>query len=607
MARKSVTPHYLGKSQSFTLLSLQEVLANKILIENVSDGFQILDSKWNFIYINKKAEKLIGIKRSEIIGKNIWRLYPHLTGTKFETEYFKAVELKKIREFDEYSSRIDKYFRVRAVPIKEGLLVYFNDVTNEKSIEQTLEYQRLLLNAQKEVSPEGILIVSESGKIFSYNKRFAKMWNLPKQVLSSKLDELLLQKAHTQLVDPEGFINRVGEIYLSKKKSRDKLYFKNGNVYDRHGSPIIGKDKKYYGYVWFFLDITDRERAIQTLAENEEKYRLVVENTSDLINLVDKNGKYLYVNPSYTKIFGYKIKELIGKNAFDFVHPEDVKQAKSDFKRAVNEGMSVTRLRFLHKDNYYRMIEGTRTRVTIDKNFRMIVTIFRDITDKVELDKRKDEFINMASHELRTPITSLSLYTELLRKKLADNTSLLPYIEKMDSQVWRMGDLIKDLLDLSRIQTGKLVYRDEKFSLIQLVTEVSETMQQTTDHQKVNVKPFKEIFLVGDRNRISQVLINLISNAIKYSRRNTKVDITVRQKDSSVIISVRDYGLGISKEHQKRIFERFYQVSEQSKKVYPGLGIGLHISSEIIKRHKGTIWVNSIKGKGSTFSFSLPI
>ena len=232
-----------------------------------------------------------------------------------------------------------------------------------------------------------------------------------------------------------------------------------------------------------------------------------------------------------------------------------------------------------------------------------------DISERKELDRRKDEFISMASHELKTPVTSLKGFLSLFQRRLAtqDDEKALHYLARMDAQVQRLTKLVNDLLDVSKIQTGQLVYREECFDVDALVQEIVENVQGTTQTHHLLLEGQTQAEVFGDRDRIGQVLTNLLNNAIKYSPQADTVLVRVAKDHDQVVVSVQDFGIGIAKDHQNKIFERFCQVTDREEKTYPGLGIGLYISCEIVKRHGGQLWVESKKGEGATFHFTLPL
>lgn len=229
-------------------------------------------------------------------------------------------------------------------------------------------------------------------------------------------------------------------------------------------------------------------------------------------------------------------------------------------------------------------------------------------SDAKKAIRLRDDFISVASHELKTPVTSLKIYTQSLelRLKALQNQQSLKYISKMDNQINRLTTLISDLLDVSRLQLGKLEFRMEAFDLHEIVNDTIEILQPTTKKHLISADGSVKKLVWGDKDRIQQVLTNLISNAIKYSPDADKILVKLNANNNNAAVSVQDFGLGIDKEQQQKIFERFYRVSESKEQTFPGLGIGLFISQEIIKRHGSKITITSERGKGSMFSFILP-
>lgn len=220
----------------------------------------------------------------------------------------------------------------------------------------------------------------------------------------------------------------------------------------------------------------------------------------------------------------------------------------------------------------------------------------------------KDDFIAMVSHELKTPVTSLSIYAQVLQKKfIKKDQDAYEQITKMNNQLQQVTNLITELLDLSRLQRKKLTYNKNYFPIQPFLQETVATMQQTTTAHRILLQGRTKRQVFADKERVGQVLINLISNAIKYSRGTKDIIVHVKVVKDDLRIGIQDFGIGISQEHQKKIFERFYQVTDSIEKTFPGLGIGLYLSSEIIKEHQGKIWVESQRGKGSTFFFTLPL
>lgn len=223
------------------------------------------------------------------------------------------------------------------------------------------------------------------------------------------------------------------------------------------------------------------------------------------------------------------------------------------------------------------------------------------------MNKQKDDFISMASHELKTPLTSLSVFVDVLSRQLIVESSSksIAYLGKVQTQVERLNMLVNDLLDMSRIKTGKLVLHPERLQLDKLVTDFVSDQQEIFKSHKFNVAAVPCV-VIGDKLRIYQVMTNLITNAVKYSPEGSLITIMLETDAQSAVVSVTDEGTGISKADQANIFDRFYQVSDIQSNGASGLGMGLYISNQIVKTHGGRMWVKSKYKNGSTFYFSIP-
>lgn len=244
-----------------------------------------------------------------------------------------------------------------------------------------------------------------------------------------------------------------------------------------------------------------------------------------------------------------------------------------------------------------------------DKKPLQAAGVIFDITDRKSIEKQKDDFIGIASHELKTPVTSIKAYSEILQdifqEKNDQKSAMLA--AKLNVQVDRLTSLIRDLLDVTRITEGQLTLTREVFNINLLLDEVVEEMQLTTQKHAI----IKEVPLlpdiIGDKERIAQVLINFLSNAIKYSPDSKRIKVSGSFDEENIYISIRDYGIGMSPETQRKVFDRFFRSAETGMGTFPGLGLGLFIAGEIVKRHQGAITVTSTPGKGSTFTFQLPL
>lgn len=244
---------------------------------------------------------------------------------------------------------------------------------------------------------------------------------------------------------------------------------------------------------------------------------------------------------------------------------------------------------------------GTRASVAIEN-----ASLYKGSQEAIAI---RDDFISVASHELKTPVTSVKMFTQVLRhhsEQIGDYKAV-DHLSKMDKQLNKLTELIYNLLNISKIQAGRMEFNYERFNFDKSVKEVVEVLQQSAPKHILTVQGATKKDIMGDEERIGQVINNLVSNAVKYSPKANKIVISLSSNKDNVKVTVQDFGIGMEKGHFKRIFERFYRVYDTTDKTFPGLGIGLYISSEIIKRHGGKFWVDSTIGKGSVFYFTLPV
>ena len=337
----------------------------------------------------------------------------------------------------------------------------------------------------------------------------------------------------------------------------------------------------------------------------------IVEFSNDAIIGKNLEGMITDWNKAAERMFGYTAPEAIGKH-ITLIIPPELHQEEEEIIGKLRQGIPIHHYETMRvrKDGKYIDVSLSISPIQ-DSKGKVIgaAKIARDITERKDLERRKDMFISMASHELKTPVTSIKGFTQLLFRRFQqrDDKESLRFLGRMDVQLTKLTKLISDLLDISKMRTGHLEYRKEPFELDLLVQEIIENVQGTTQTHRLILDNPARVCVYADRDRIGQVLMNLLTNAIKFSASADKVLVQVRSEGSDAVVRVQDFGLGIDEAHQERIFESFYQVSEPDSKHFAGLGIGLYISSEIIKRHQGRISVESHKGEGSTFSFRLPL
>jgi PAS domain S-box-containing protein len=360
------------------------------------------------------------------------------------------------------------------------------------------------------------------------------------------------------------------------------------------------------------------KRFTREIEKSKEQFRQVADNAPVMIWMTDENKQCNFVNKGWLKFTGRANEQEMGYGWVEGMHPDDYSRCAEIFDDAFNsrEQYSVE-YRFRRADATYRWLRETGApRYSTEGKFEGYIGTCVDIHEMKVHEQRRDNFIKMASHELKTPITSIKGYVQLLinmykdhneNKGMVSAQAIQASLITIDKQIIKLNRLMSELLDLSRIDSDRLELHMQNFELNNLVKETVQDIQQTTKHEII-VKDGTICKVYGDRDRIGQVILNLLANAIKYSPNTNSIEVNVYQPARNcVAVSVQDLGIGIDQEHHHKIFERFYRVEGKSEQTYPGFGIGLFIASEIIQRHNGTIYVKSKRNEGSTFTFTLPV
>lgn len=327
----------------------------------------------------------------------------------------------------------------------------------------------------------------------------------------------------------------------------------------------------------------------------------ILESITDAFVTVNKDLRFTYVNNKAQKYLDKPAAELLGKRLKNvFSTRESVFLKKVEKVLATKNSMVIEDFSPLLKMWLQIHIYPTRDGASI---------YFNDITEKKESEKRKDDFISVASHELRTPVTSIYSLSQLINKKLTTNSdaSLKKYSLMIEKQADRLVKLCNDLLDVKRFQNKRLALNLEKTDLYLFIKQTVTTYNNSNGTHTISFHGKQKYFVRIDKERFTQVMVNLMNNAVKYSPDSKKVAVRLTSDKGHLIISIRDYGPGIEKKHQKNIFSQFYRIKQSSSNQQEGLGLGLYISSEIIKKHGGQLWVESEISKGSTFFIKLPI
>lgn len=369
--------------------------------------------------------------------------------------------------------------------------------------------------------------------------------------------------------------------------------------------PALDQNGTILQLVGVHTDITQHRKAEISLKESEERFRNLVETLPQMVWVMDVEGKMEYGSKNWKEYSG-----IDGvADAWNYMmHPDDKERLTTYWEVVFRKGKGYQHeVRLKNKEGIYRWFYSVGEPVLdADKKLIKWVGSLTDIHEQKRGQERKDEFISIASHEMKTPLTTTKAYLQMLERSLDAKDIKALYAKKASQSVNRLEELIGELLDVSKIQLGRLNYTVTTFNFNEMIDSTVENLQIITSTHSI-IKTGKAVNEVkGDKNRLQQVLINLLTNAIKYSPGKDTVFLTVEQINDDIKISVKDSGIGMSEESLKIIFDKYHRLEEHAMH-FQGLGIGLFISYQIIERHHGKLWAESEVGKGSTFYFTIPI
>ncbi|HEX4716450.1 MAG TPA: PAS domain-containing sensor histidine kinase [Ktedonobacteraceae bacterium] len=570
---------------------------------------------WNqrwYDYIGSSPKQSLGHEWSQFLHPDeyqqtltAWR-HALETGEPYEIEY-------RLKEGNTGSYR---WFLTRGSPVRDdtGQIVKWfgtcTDIDDRKQAEQQLKASEENWRVLAETVPQLVMVARPDGLHEYVNQRWRDYTGLTLEHMQS--DGL----AHLQFIHPDDregnrahrqHAEDTGEMYEHEERLR------NGQTgayswFLTRAMPVrneAGQIVKWFGTA---TDIDEQKRTEEALRQSQERIRALID--SNIIGIVSVEGEeevLVEANEAFLHMTGYTQEDVRSKtlNRVKITPPEQAHL----FERARQEVTA----RGQHTPLETEVVcqDGSRLPVLVgsvlfQEHPRQTISFTLDNSARKELEQRKDAFISMASHELKTPLTALKLQTSLLQRQLAKQGIPASALSSMEGQINKVTRLVDELLDVSKIQVGRLEYLQETVDLEALLQEITETMQQSSPSHRIVVRGTVRTSLIGDPDRLGQVFINLLSNAIKYSPDAETVEMDLDASEEAVTIQVQDHGLGIPREQRDKIFERFYRASGPKQKAIPGLGMGLYIVAEIVKRHGGTITVESTVGEGSTFTVTLP-
>jgi len=380
-----------------------------------------------------------------------------------------------------------------------------------------------------------------------------------------------------------------------------------GEFYLVHFVPLKNDDQEVEGGLIIALDITEIKQA----EEMSAKLAAIVETSDDAIISKTLDSVVTSWNASAERMFGYTAAEMIGQTIYQII-PEDRIEEEPNILARLSRGERVDHFETKRLTKDHRLLDVSLTISPIRDSHGQITglsKIARDITENKQEEQRKNDFIGMVSHELKTPLTSLATIIQIAHGKFknSEDKFLSGAMETANRQVKKMTTMINAFLNVSRLEAGHLLLEKRPFDLDQLVCEILEDTMLTVTSHSFSMEECDHITVDADPDKIGLVISNLIGNAVKYSPRGRHIDVRCKVDGEMVAVSVKDEGMGLKPQDIGQIFERYYRVTNDQIRHTAGFGVGLYLSAEIIKLHGGAIWVESESGEGSTFYFSLPM
>jgi PAS domain S-box-containing protein len=409
-------------------------------------------------------------------------------------------------------------------------------------------------------------------------------------------------------------------------------YRKDGTLFynELYMSPIKDETGKVIYFIGVQNDVTRRKKAeqelrhqknimeqriadrTQSLKESEDYLASIVQTVRESLIVLDPNLKVLSTNEYFLKTFKVTTEDTEGKLLYDLGNGQwNIPALKELLESILPTNNPVEEFEVEHDfpqiGKKLMLLNAHRIELEGQYKDRILIAI-EDITDRREIERRKDDFLSIASHELKTPLTTIKGLVQMMQKMVPPDFSgkFKDLLTKTSTYIDRLNNLIAELLDVSRIQTGNINLHKEAFDFDKTVHETVELIQSATKSHDIQIQGSTGEQVIADESHIIQVVNNLVSNAIKYSPENKSITIHLSVVSDFIKFSIKDGGMGIKIEDQKKIFERFYRVGEIQQR-FPGMGIGLYICDQIIKNHGGSLWVESEPDKGSIFNFTLPL
>jgi len=468
------------------------------------------------------------------------------------------------------------------------------------------------------------IFICDNGKIIDLNYKARQLTKFDRnELLSKNIIELISKNEREYFLHVLNSSKEQINEFTLIKKDKTKLEVETETKF------FLYKKKRVQ--VVAVRDISERKKAEALIKENQDKYRAIIETAKDAIFIFEKETGIIHdINKNAENLLKLQKKDLLGKNRSK-IHPKDELDNNSGKFVDINYWINnIVRSSVINKDGDIIPVEISSNKIIINKK-ELIIGFYRDVTLQINYEKillnakekaeesemLKSAFLSNISHEIRTPLNGIIGFTNLLKTSDFDEDKRNRFLEIIENSGNQLLNLISDIIDLSKFESGIIKLNNEKVYINKLIVELHEFFdlgilsKENKQIQFLYETEFsnKNMFIYSDYVRLKQIFVNLIGNALKFTNKGyVKFGYKFKEYNNNKFIEffVKDTGIGISENKQKVIFQRFRQAEESTSKTYGGTGLGLNISKILVKKLGGNIWVESIENKGSTFYFTIP-